>query len=199
VFITIILGYVLFMFIFALRFNYLIPYRTYQAVERVIIAGIVVGIASLLQPERLAAYQYGFLWLLGATLSFIVWSHVKPQSPDLAAKNPPFKPWHHIVGVVCAGMVIAGLLAYFIPLARPEPPYGYTQRQWERGLREPQKQVIIKEAEDNFNDFTIPYLVAMSLLPAAAAFFLGRELAVIYASNRPANVSILPQTIESDM
>ncbi len=189
-FVALILGYILFMFIFALRFNHVIPYRTYRAIEILIIAGIVVGIGSLLQPEQLTAYRYSFLWLLGSTLLFIMWSHVIPKSAEESSQLAPFKISHQIVGVIAAGIVIALVLAYFLSIARPEAPYGYTERQWNRGLRDEQKQTIIQEADDTFNNFTAPYLVFMSLFPAALAFLSTREIAAAVESRVRSGSSI---------
>ncbi|MBV7330957.1 hypothetical protein KFU94_22500 [Chloroflexi bacterium TSY] len=52
--------------------------RTYTLVERLIIAGIIIGIVAMFQPWIFVGYKYGFLLLLFSTLSFIVWSHVTP-------------------------------------------------------------------------------------------------------------------------
>lgn len=179
IFVSIILAYVLSMFIFAYRFNRKIPYRTYRAIELTIIAGIVIGVIALFQPIRLVGYQYGFIWLLSATLTFILWSHVVPQS--LTETPPPFTQRDQIGGVIVAAVVMLLILVVFISSARPVEPYGYTQRQWDRGLRDEQKEEIIIEAESTFRTFTIPYFVVMGLLPSALVFFAARE--VIASSN----------------
>ena len=50
----------------------------FNAVERLIIGGIVLGVVGMFQPWLFAGYKYGFLLLLFSTLAFIVWSHVTP-------------------------------------------------------------------------------------------------------------------------
>lgn len=56
-----------------------IPVKVYKWVEYVIIAGIVIGIFCMFQPWWFPAYKVGFIVLLISTLSFILWSHVKPR------------------------------------------------------------------------------------------------------------------------
>jgi len=51
----------------------------YHAIERLLIAGIVSGIFGMFQPWLIILYKIGFLVLLGSTLGFIWWSHIKPQ------------------------------------------------------------------------------------------------------------------------
>ena len=62
------------------RFNDRIDERTFTNVERVIIAGIIVGVIGMFQPWIFWGYRYGFLLLLFSTLAFIVWSHVTPAA-----------------------------------------------------------------------------------------------------------------------
>lgn len=64
----------------AARFDERIPPRLYTQIERLIIAGIIVGIVAMFQPWLFVGYKFGFLLLLFSTLSFIVWSHVTPAS-----------------------------------------------------------------------------------------------------------------------
>lgn len=63
------------------RLNDTVSQRTFNAVERIIIAGIVLGVVGMFQPWLFPAYKYGFLLLLASTLAFIVWSHVTPAAP----------------------------------------------------------------------------------------------------------------------
>ncbi|HEX7620187.1 MAG TPA: hypothetical protein VF359_03195 [Anaerolineales bacterium] len=53
--------------------------RFYLVVERVLIAGIVLGILGMFQPWLIIFYKVGFLVLLISTLGFIWWSHIKPK------------------------------------------------------------------------------------------------------------------------
>ncbi|HMN27186.1 MAG TPA: hypothetical protein PKE45_03455 [Caldilineaceae bacterium] len=57
-----------------------IPQATFERVERVIIAGIVLGIVGMFQPWIFIGYKVGFLLVLFCTLAFIVWSHVTPAA-----------------------------------------------------------------------------------------------------------------------
>jgi hypothetical protein len=160
----------------ALRYNNQIPYRTYRPIELIIIAGIIVGVVCLFQPWRMVSYEYGFLLLLISTLAFILWSHVVPQNKSAGAKLPSFKPIHHAIGGVLAVIVLA-IIAYNLAVdAKPEPPYGYTERQWNRGLREEQRQKIIDDEESTYNNFSIPFFVFLSVFPAGLVYFAAREV-----------------------
>jgi predicted lipid-binding transport protein (Tim44 family) len=53
--------------------------RIFRAVERVLIAGIALGIFGMFQPWLMILYKYGFIVLLVSTLGFIWWSHIKPK------------------------------------------------------------------------------------------------------------------------
>jgi hypothetical protein len=60
------------------RLSYKIAADRFTQIERVIIAGIVLGVVSMFQPWLFVGYKFGFLVLLFSTLAFIVWSHVTP-------------------------------------------------------------------------------------------------------------------------
>lgn len=60
------------------RLSYKIAAARFTQIERVIIAGIVLGVVSMFQPWLFVGYKYGFLVLLFSTLAFIVWSHITP-------------------------------------------------------------------------------------------------------------------------
>ena len=60
------------------RLSYKIAAERFTQIERLIIAGIVLGVVSMFQPWLFAGYKYGFLVLLFSTLAFIVWSHITP-------------------------------------------------------------------------------------------------------------------------
>lgn len=62
------------------RLSYTISGERFTAIERVIIAGIVLGVVAMFQPWIFLAYRWGFLLLLFSTLAFIVWSHVTPKA-----------------------------------------------------------------------------------------------------------------------
>ena len=57
-----------------------IAQSAFDRVERVIIAGIVIGVIGMFQPWIFLGYKYGFMLLLFSTLAFIVWSHITPAA-----------------------------------------------------------------------------------------------------------------------
>jgi hypothetical protein len=86
-----ILGFlvILALFIYFIRWvgkqlNDKITHERFTRIERIIIAGIVLGVVSMFQPWLFIGYKYGFLILLFSTLAFIVWSHVTP-APAVSA------------------------------------------------------------------------------------------------------------------
>lgn len=176
VFVTIILLYILFIFLIALTFNGRIPYRTYRPIELSIILGIIAGVVCLFQPWQLVSYKYGFLLLLLSTLFFILWSHIRSQNPHLDETLPKFTTRDYVLAGAAGLVVLVGLAYFLSAAAKPEPPYGYTQRQWDRGLREEQRQAITKEEEDTYQNFTVPFFIVLSLFPASTAFLLTREV-----------------------
>ena len=78
-FVAIILTFITLISIAASILNDNIPRRTHQLVERIIIFGIVSGVIGIFQPWWFLAYKYGFSVLLISTLSFILWSHIRPK------------------------------------------------------------------------------------------------------------------------
>ena len=53
--------------------------RIHGTVEKVLIAGIVLGVVGMFQPWLMILYKIGFFVLLISTLGFIWWSHVRPK------------------------------------------------------------------------------------------------------------------------
>lgn len=68
------------------RWNGKIERRRQSRIERVIIAGIILGIAMMFQPWTVALFEPGFLLLLFCTLAFTLWSHVIPRPEPVEAK-----------------------------------------------------------------------------------------------------------------
>lgn len=195
VFVSIILLYILLIFMVAIRFNGKIPYRTYRPIELTIIAGILIGIFCLFQPWQLIGYEYGFLLLLASTIGFIMWSHIVPQSAANGKDLAPFELWHHAVALIAA-LLVLGVFAYnFTQNEKPVAPYGYTQRQWDRGLRPERKAEIIKEAEDTYNTYEVPFLIFISIGPALPVYFFLREiLASIMSKENQATQAVAATT-----
>jgi hypothetical protein len=79
IFVSILLGFITIITIVARLLNDNIEPRLYKIIESVIIAGIVLGVVGLFQPWHMLFYKYGFTVLLISTLSFILWSHVRPK------------------------------------------------------------------------------------------------------------------------
>jgi hypothetical protein len=69
------------------RLSDTIPQERFERVERVIIAGIVLGVVGMFQPWIFVGYKYGFLLVLFSTLAFIVWSHITPAAPQYTARE----------------------------------------------------------------------------------------------------------------
>jgi hypothetical protein len=78
-FIAIILTFIFSIFVIARLLNGQLSSRTYSIIEGIILGGIALGVFSMFQPISHAIFSKGFLLLLGATLSFIVWSHIVPR------------------------------------------------------------------------------------------------------------------------
>ena len=92
IFVAIILAFITVIVIIArLLSNNLSP-RIFHIVERVLIAGIVLGVLGMFQPWVFLAYKYGFLLLLFSTLSFIVWSHIVPRRAEVQEGISPLVP-----------------------------------------------------------------------------------------------------------
>jgi hypothetical protein len=172
VFIAVLLTFILLIFLVALRFNGKIPARTYQPIERVLILGIIAGVAFLFQPFHFVGYKYGFVLVLASLLSFIVFSHVVPKSAK--EESASFTSMQHILGIV-AGVLIWAVLTYSAASVNsPHEPYGLRQRIWD-SYDDARKAEVASEATGTFNSVELPFLVLMNLIPAAGAYFLVRE------------------------
>jgi hypothetical protein len=79
IFVAIILTFITLISLTASVLNDNIPRRTHQLVERIIIFGIVGGVIGMFQPWWFLVYKYSFMFLLVSTLSFILWSHIRPK------------------------------------------------------------------------------------------------------------------------
>jgi hypothetical protein len=79
IFIGIIVAFIDFIIFLATRLNHNISERVYRPVERVFIAGIVLGIVGMFQPFTVVLYTLGFIVLLVCLLGYIAWSHIVPR------------------------------------------------------------------------------------------------------------------------
>lgn len=174
-FIGVLLLFILSIALIALRFNGKIPNRTYKSVENVIVIGIIFGVVCLFNPWNFAPYRYGFLLLLAATLSFIVWSHITPPRLEVEQSVVPITPVGQVAGLIAAVAIIAILSTSAISANRPQEPYGVRERVW-NSYDDARKAQIAGEATQQFNQVELPFIVIFSAFPGAIAFFLTREL-----------------------
>jgi hypothetical protein len=79
IFISILLVFISLINMSASVLNGYISPRIFHAIERVLIAGIVLGIFGMFQPWLIILYKVGFMVLLVSTLGFIWWGHIKPK------------------------------------------------------------------------------------------------------------------------
>lgn len=59
--------------------NATVAARTHGTVEKIIMAGIGLGIIGMFQPWEQWIYKRGFTLLLISTLTYILWSHISPK------------------------------------------------------------------------------------------------------------------------
>lgn len=79
IFASIILFFIILVWLAATALNNAIPERIYRPIEYITIVGIGLGIFGMFQPWSFAGYRYGFLLLFFSTLAFILWSHIIPK------------------------------------------------------------------------------------------------------------------------
>ena len=151
-----------------------VPHRSHQALEYVLIAGILLGIVYLFQPLSIAPYRYGFGLLLASTLAFILWSHVTPRSAAADARLPPYparaRTLAGLLGLATSALILVSLSLS----ALPSEPYGFRQRQWDSFGAERQAEVALAARAD-YARIYLPALALYGLLPGLAVFFLSRE------------------------
>ncbi len=100
IFIGIIVAFIDFIIFMATRLNNNISEKVYRPIERLLIAGIVLGVIGMFQPFTVVLYTIGFLVLLISTLAFIFWSHIQPHVPIDRATHP-----HDGLGSVSIGEI----------------------------------------------------------------------------------------------
>lgn len=174
-FIGVLLLFILLIALVALRFNGKIPNRTYKNVENVIVVGILFGVVCLFNPWSFVPYRYGFLLLLAATLSFILWSHVAPPRAEFEEGLLPITSAGHIAGLVAAIAIIAVLSLSALSANSPKEPYGLRDRIW-NSYDDARKAQIAQDATQQFNQVEAPFLIIFNAFPGAIAYFLTREL-----------------------
>ncbi len=177
VFVSILLTFIGLIAVMAVILNRRIPPRTYQPIEYLIIAGILLGVVGLFQGWKLFVYQNGFMLLLISVLSFILWSHIIPMPFGEAKKLPGFSQQARTVGIIAGVIVWAALSVYISIRIEPQEPYGEAQRIWDMMMEEEQREQIREDFADEYIFNRIPAAVLISLMPAGIAFFAAREIA----------------------
>jgi len=79
-FVAIIMAFIAFIVFLSKRLSGNVPQQLYNVIEKIIIAGIVLGIVGMFQPWIHLGFRVGFHLLLFSTLTFIVWSHITPRA-----------------------------------------------------------------------------------------------------------------------
>jgi hypothetical protein len=79
IFVSILLVFISLINMSASVLNGYISGRVFRAIEKILIAGIVLGIFGMFQPWLIILYKVGFMVLLVSTLGFIWWGHIKPK------------------------------------------------------------------------------------------------------------------------
>lgn len=86
IFVGILLTYIDFIIWLATKLNHRVSQKVFRPIERILIAGIVLGIIGMFQPFVMALYTLGFLMLFISLLSYIAWSHIVPQGAQRVAE-----------------------------------------------------------------------------------------------------------------
>jgi hypothetical protein len=79
IFAAVVLSFITLIVLVASVLSHNISPVAYRRVERLLIAGIVLGVLGMFQPWLHILYQLGFAVLLFSTLGFILWSHIVPR------------------------------------------------------------------------------------------------------------------------
>lgn len=186
-FVGILLLFILLIVLIAMRFNGAVPERTYRSIEYTIIAGILLGVICLFQPWSFVPYRYGFLLLLGSTLSFILWSHVAAPRADFVTMIAPLSPLQHIIGAVVGVVVAVLLFSSLFNMNSPKPPYGLRERVF-NSYDDERKAQVAAEATQQFQTVETPFLVFFSAFPGVIIYFAAREAAGRRTATQPASV-----------
>ena len=86
IFIGILLSYIDLIIFMATKLNNRISEKTFRPIERLLIAGIVLGVIGMFQPFVMLFYTLGFIVLFVSLLTYIAWSHIVPRGEHRAAE-----------------------------------------------------------------------------------------------------------------
>ncbi len=174
-FIGILLLFILVIVLVAKRYNGKVPARCHGAIERTLVIGILFGVFFLFQPFSIVPYRYGFLLLLVATLSFILWSHVVPAGARQSFGLPQLNGRQHLIGGIAALVVVVVMSVGIISINVPKEPYGIRDRVWNSYSAE-RKAEVTAAATADFSTVETPFIILFSLFPAAVVYFAVREI-----------------------
>jgi hypothetical protein len=183
-FIGILLLFALLITLMAMRYNGKVPARCHSAIERTLVIGILFGVFFLFQSFSIVPYRYGFLLVLAATLSFILWSHVLPAGARLTEGLPELGTRQHLIGAIAALAVVVLMSLAIININAPKEPYGIRDRVW-KSYSDERKAEVASAASADFSSVETPFVIIFSLFPAAVVYFAVREVA---AERRPVQV-----------
>jgi uncharacterized membrane protein YhhN len=79
-FVAILLAFIFFIVFLSRKLSGNVSQRVHSLIEKITIAGILLGIVGMFQPWAHLGYRIGFHVLLFSTLAYIVWSHITPQA-----------------------------------------------------------------------------------------------------------------------
>jgi hypothetical protein len=182
VFVSIILAFACLIVVVSIAFDRAVPQRSYRPVEALIIGGILLGVVGLFQGWKLFAYEFGFLLVLVSTLLFMVWSHLAPKSPTASRRLPPLPQNAHVIGVAL-GIVVCLAVAVGVALSfRPTEPYGISRQIWNLMMDEEARAATAEAAESDYQNYEVPLIALVSLMPGAIVYFITRE---VVAAARP--------------
>jgi hypothetical protein len=96
-FVAIIVAFIIFIVFLSKRLSGNVPQSIYNVVEKIIIAGIILGIVGMFQPWIHLGFRVGFHLLLISTLAYIVWSHITPRATrydeeEVVSDTPVIEP-----------------------------------------------------------------------------------------------------------
>jgi hypothetical protein len=86
IFIGILLLYIDLIIFMATKLNNRISEKVFRPIERLLIAGIVLGVVGMFQPFVMLFYTLGFVVLFVSLLSYIAWSHIVPRGEHHVAE-----------------------------------------------------------------------------------------------------------------
>lgn len=79
IFASIIIAFMSLVWFASSRLSGNISEKVYRPIEYILIAGIIFGILLMFQPWVFQLFRIGFFLLLGSTIGYILWSHVRPK------------------------------------------------------------------------------------------------------------------------